>query len=117
MLSTSPHVSGNSLLKSHKGFNDQKSIGYDFRIARYLAGRRVKKCSDNPKIRQHMMDLSGTYVEEILKASRRIKIAFTKTPIEDLNELVSLLGDQKKSTNLEVNRPPFSILSIIHQAC
>lgn len=99
--------------KSHEGFNDQESISYGFRIALYLAGRRAKKSTDNPKLRQHLMDLSGTYVEEILKASRRINIDFTKTPIEELNELVSLLGDQRNFTNLEVT--PLFFLS--HYPC
>lgn len=91
--------------KSQEGFNDQEIISCGFKIALYLAGRRAKKCNDNPKLRQSMMELSGTYVEEILKASRRINIDFTKTPIEELNELVSLLGEQKNFTNLEVNCP------------
>lgn len=91
--------------KSQEGFNDQEIISSSFKIALYLAGRRAKKCNDNLKLRQNMMDLSGTYVEEILKASRRINIDFTKTPIEELNELVSLLGEQKNFTNLEVTCP------------
>lgn len=91
--------------KSQEGFNDQENISCFFKIALYLAGRRAKKCNENPKQRQYMMDLSGTYVEEILKASRRINIDFTKTPIEELNELVSLLGEQKNFANLEVKRP------------
>ena len=91
--------------KSQEGFNDQEIISCGFKIALYLAGRRAKKCNDNPKLRQNMMELSSTYVEEILKASRRINIDFTKTPIEELNELVSLLGEQKNFTNLEVKCP------------
>lgn len=91
--------------KSQEGFNDQEIISCGFKIALCLAGRRAKKCNDNPKLRQNMMDLSGTYVEEILKASRRINIDFTKTPIEELNELVILLGDQKNFANLEVKYP------------
>lgn len=91
--------------KSQEGFNDQEIISCGFKIALYLAGRRAKKCNDNPKLRQNMMELSGTYVEEILKASRRINIDFTKTPIEELNELVSLLGEQKNFANLEVKCP------------
>ncbi len=91
--------------KSHEGFNDQENISCGFKIALYLAGRRAKKCNDNAKLRQQMMDLSSTYVEEILKASRRINIDFTKTPIEELNELISLLGEQMNFANLEVRRP------------
>ena len=91
--------------KSQEGFNDQEIISCGFKIALYLAGRRAKKCNDNSKLRQNMMELSGTYVEEILKASRRINIDFTKTPIEELNELVSLLGEQKNFANLEVKCP------------
>ena len=91
--------------KSQEGFNDQEIINHGFKIALYLAGRRAKKCHDNPKLRQSMMDLSGTYVEEILKASRRINVDFTKMPIEELNELVSLLGEQKNFTDLEVTCP------------
>lgn len=88
---------------SHHGYRDQENINTGFKLALYLAGRNAKKCQDQ-KIRQQMLALSRSFLEEILEASRQIKVDLTKTPILELNELISLLGEVGDYNNLEVSR-------------
>lgn len=89
---------------SHHGYHDQENINTGFKLALYLAGRNAKKCQDQ-KIRQQMVALSRSFLEEILEASRHIKVDLTKTPILELNELISLLGEVGDYNNLEVSGP------------
>lgn len=89
---------------SHHGYRDQENINTGFKLALYLAGRNAKKCQDQ-KIRQQMLALSRSFLEEILEASRHIKVDLTKTPILELNELISLLGEVGDYNNLEVSSP------------
>lgn len=89
---------------SHHGYRDQENINTGFKLALYLAGRNAKKCRDQ-KIRQQMLALSRSFLEEVLEASRHIKVDLTKTPILELNELISLLGEVGDYKNLEVSGP------------
>ena len=90
--------------KSHSGYRDQENISDGFKIALYIIGRGAKECPANDqKLRQQMMNLSRAFVEDILKASREMNVNFTKTPVGELNELVSLLGEQKNYSDLEVS--------------
>lgn len=89
---------------SHHGYRDQENINTGFKLALYLAGRSAKKCQDQ-KIRQQMLALSRSFLEEVLEASRHIKVDLTKTPILELNELISLLGEVGDYNNLEVSGP------------
>ena len=88
---------------SQQGFNDQEVISSGFKIALYLAGRNAKRCEENSQLRRQMMGLSREFVQEILRASRHINVDFTKTPISELNELVSLMGEQQNFSDLEVS--------------
>lgn len=102
--------------QSHHGFHDQENISTGFKLALYLANRGAKKCPDQ-KIQQQMLGLSRTFLKEILEASRQIKVDFTKTPITQLNELVTLLGEVQDFADLEVSLPslfysPFTALTL-----
>lgn len=87
---------------SQHGYRDQENINTGFKLALYLAGRNAKKCQDQ-KVRQQMLALSRSFLEEVLEASRHIKVDLTKTPILELNELISLLGEVGDYKNLEVS--------------
>lgn len=97
---------------SHHGYRDQENINTGFKLALYLAGRNAKKCQDQ-KIRQQLLALSRSFLEEILEASRHIKVDLTKTPILELNELISLLGEVGDYNNLEVSGPCLLLNSTI----
>lgn len=96
---------------AHQAYSDQDNINTGFKLALYLAGRNAKKPSDQ-KLRQHMLGLSRSFLEEILEASRQIKVDFTKTTITELNELVSLMGEVQDFKNLEVR---YSVIAVITQ--
>lgn len=94
---------------SHHGYRDQGNINTGFKLALYLAGRNAKQCQDH-KMRQQMLALSRSFLEEVLEASRHIKVDLTKTPILELNELISLLGEVGDYKNLEVSDASSSTL-------
>lgn len=97
---------------SHHGYRDQENINTGFKLALYLAGRNAKICQDQ-KIRQQMLALSRSFLKEVLGASRHIKVDLTKTPILELNELISLLGEVGDYNNLEVSDACFLLSSTI----
>lgn len=88
---------------SHHGFHDQEIINHGFKLALYLAGRGAQPCPEKDPKRKQMMDLSKTFVQEILEACRHIHVDFTKTGLPELNDLVTLLGAQQNYTDLEVS--------------
>lgn len=88
---------------SHHGFHDQEIINSGFKLALYLAGRGAQPCPEKDPRRKQMMDLSKTFVQEILEACRHIHVDFTKTGLPELNDLVTLLGTQQNYTDLEVS--------------
>lgn len=92
-------------IQTHRGYHHPENINTGFRIALYLAGRSAKKCPDQ-KLWQQQLDLSKTFVEEILEASREIHVDFTKMEIRQLNELVGLMGEVQNFKDLEVSPFP-----------
>lgn len=91
--------------KAHQGYHIQENINSGFMIALYLAGRGARRCPDQ-KLWQQQLDLSKTFVEEILEASRETNVDFTKMEIPQLNELVGLMGEVQNFQDLEVNLSP-----------
>ena len=89
-------------IKAHQGYHNQGNLNSGFRIALLLAGRGAKKCSDQ-KLWQQQLELSKTFVEEILEASREIKVDYTKMEIHQLNDLVGLMGEVRNFQGLEVS--------------
>lgn len=90
--------------KAHHGFHDQHNIRIGFKLSLALAGRGRKECED-PKLREHMLDLSRTIMKECLHESRHIKVKFTELDIKELSNICGLLGQQHNFTDLEVNWP------------
>lgn len=86
----------------NQGYQNQDNISNGFKMALYLAGRGAKRPSD-ANLRKHMLTLAKTITEEILAVSRQIKVDFRSTPVNDLNELVGLLGEVQNFKDLEVS--------------
>lgn len=89
-------------VSAKQGYHDQDNISNGFKMALYLAGRGATRSSD-PNVRKHMLTLAKTFTEEILAVSRQIKVDFRRTPVNDLNELVGLLGEIQSFKDLEVS--------------
>lgn len=90
--------------QSQDGYHDQDNISNSFKIALYLAGRGAQHCSENDPRQRDLMSLSRTFVKEILEASRHMNVDFSKTPVPELNELVSLIGAHQNFNDLEVSQ-------------
>lgn len=89
-------------VSAHQGYHNQENISNGFKMALYLAGRGVTRSSD-ANVRRQMLTLAKTLTEEILYVSRQIKVDFRSTPVNDLNELVGLLGEVQNFKDLEVS--------------
>ncbi|MCJ1265779.1 hypothetical protein MMC22_005659 [Lobaria immixta] len=87
-------------ISAHQGYHNQDNISNGFKLALYLAGRGAPRPSD-ANVRKHLLTLAKTFTEEILAVSRQIKVDFCRTPVNDLNELVGLLGEVQNFKDLE----------------
>lgn len=87
---------------SHQGYHNLDNISNGFKIALYLAGRGATRSSD-ANVRKHLLTTAKTFIEEIVAVSRQIKVDFRRTPVNDLNELVGLLGEVQNFRDLEVS--------------
>lgn len=99
-------------IRVHQGYRDQDNISNGFKMALYLAGRGTTKCSD-AHVRKHMLTLAKTFTEEVLAVSRQIKFDFRRTPVNDLNELVGLLGEVQNFKDLEVSLVKRTVMSVL----
>ena len=84
------------------GFQHLQSIRTGFKLSLYLAGRGTKRCKD-PKLGQAMLKLSEIILHQALKGCRTFSMVLTDLNINELNDLVSLLGEQRNYEDLEVS--------------
>lgn len=99
-------------ISAHQGYHNQDNISNGFKLALYLAGRGAPRPSD-ANVRKHLLTLAKTFTEEILAVSRQIKVDFRRTPVNDLNELVGLLGEVQNFKDLEVSVVKHAIKSVL----
>ena len=76
------------------------NIGYGWKLALYLAGRGNVHVKGENKIKGDMLALSQKILREVLVACRHAEIDFVQVKLEELNELIALLGDQKNWADL-----------------
>ena len=89
---------------NHRGYHETRDIGNGFKLSLYMAGRGAKKCPEE-KLRIQMLDLSKLILRDVLKICRELKINFVQIPLAELNDLVSLMGEQQNFGDLEVCFP------------
>ncbi|KAF2812543.1 uncharacterized protein BDZ99DRAFT_413339 [Mytilinidion resinicola] len=82
------------------GFHTEQSIRVGFRLALCLTGRGTLRCAD-AKLNRTMLDLSRILLAEALQGSETVNLTFTDLPIDLLNDLVGLLGEQQNFEDLE----------------
>jgi len=85
------------------GYNNLEKIDLGIKLALVLAGRG-KARSEDQKLRSAMFSLSGTILKQILVSARSTKIVLSDIPINQLNEVAGLLGEQRNLEDLEVSR-------------
>lgn len=100
----------------HQGYHNQDNISNGFKMALYLAGRGAARSPD-ANVRKHMLTLAKTFTEEILAVSRQIKVDFRRTPVNDLNELVGLLGEVQNFKDLEVSLVKHTTRHVLTNMC
>ena len=103
-------------LSSHGAYRHLHNIGYGFKLSLYLAGREVRGKGEN-KLQAEMLELSRSVIQEVFATCREHKINFVQLKLEDLDALVSLLGEQQNYQNLEASFPCPSPQHIYHANC
>jgi len=92
----------------HRGaYHHLQNVGYGFKLSAYLASRGIRQLLENPidpELRAKMLELSRNIIREVLKACKDSEISFVRLNIEDLNDLIGLLGEQQNYADLEVRR-------------
>jgi hypothetical protein len=92
-------------LSSQKVYRYKENIGWGFKLSLYLAGREITSKHEN-KMHVTMLELSRAVISEVFAACREHNINFVQLKLEDLDALVSLLGDQQNYEYLEVSLNP-----------
>jgi len=93
-------------IQSHGDYGTQQNLEVGFKLSLCMAGRnRPKRCQDQDLSRK-MMELSGSILVQVLKASEQEHMSFSKMPIRDLNLIIGLLGEQRNFKDLEVLTTP-----------
>lgn len=84
----------------HKGYEKPGAISMGFELASQLDGRGENKCPDET-LRKKLLQLSNRIVKEILTICKDQEINLAQVPIDELNELIALLGEQQDYETLE----------------
>ncbi|KAJ5990665.1 hypothetical protein N7522_010872 [Penicillium canescens] len=83
-----------------EGLNSYNSIKTATQICLYLSGHKATKCTDD-KTYHGMSVKSKMLLQEIMTASKSIGIDMVDLPFNDLNEIITLLGEYDMFDELE----------------
>jgi len=83
-----------------KGFTGPRAIGRGFELASYLDGRGENRCPDE-KLRKTLLQLSNSIIKDILRICKEQNINLAQIQLNELNELIALLGEQEDYDTLE----------------
>ncbi|KAI0412196.1 hypothetical protein F5X98DRAFT_22019 [Xylaria grammica] len=89
-------------LMAHEGLDDPTEITLGFQLCLMMAGRGVYKRapSVDEETNKAMLALSQAILGEVFDICKNNKIDLVRCPLHELDELISLLGDQKDSSRL-----------------
>ncbi|TGJ87334.1 hypothetical protein E0Z10_g1461 [Xylaria hypoxylon] len=89
-------------LMAHEGLDDPTEITLGFQLCLMMAGRGVYKRTStaDDETNKAMLALSQAILGEVFDICKNNKIDLARCPLNELDELVSLLGDQKDSRHL-----------------
>ena len=86
--------------KAHHGFQDQHNFRIGFKLSLALAGRGRNRC-ENQKLRDQMLNLSKTILQECIHSSKAVNFKFIELEIKELNNIIGVLGEQHNFADLE----------------
>ncbi|KAJ5295352.1 hypothetical protein N7508_010173 [Penicillium antarcticum] len=89
-----------SFIHLTESLNNYNSIKTATQICLYLSGHKAAKCTDN-KTYHGMSVKSKMLLQEIMAASKSIGIDMVDLPFNDLNEIITLLGEYDMFDELE----------------
>ncbi|KAI1428078.1 hypothetical protein F5Y12DRAFT_711393 [Xylaria sp. FL1777] len=89
-------------LMAHEGLDDPTEITLGFQLCLMMAGRGIYKRAStiDEETNKAMLVLSQIILGEVFDICKNNKIDLARCPLNELDELVSLLGDQKDSSRL-----------------
>ncbi|KAE8395661.1 hypothetical protein BDV23DRAFT_144487 [Aspergillus alliaceus] len=82
------------------GLRTPESIFTAIKLCSYLNGYQTQKCIDETTQR-HMKLESQMLLEEIMTKTKELPLEFTELPFEELNDLVTVLGEHEMFEDLE----------------
>ena len=92
-------------LMLHEGLDDEKEISQGFILCLMMAGRGYNRCPD-ASLHKSMLDMSRQLLGEVLAICKNKNINLARCRIEELNEIVCLMGEQQDYKNLQVCHSP-----------
>jgi len=88
-------------LMAHEGLDDPTEITLGFQLCLMMAGRgEYKRGHVDEGTNKAMLALSNVIIGEVFDICRNNKIDLFRCPLQELNELVALLGEQKDTRRL-----------------
>ncbi|KAL9092970.1 MAG: hypothetical protein Q9159_000594 [Coniocarpon cinnabarinum] len=87
-------------LMAHEGLDDETEISQGFTLCLMMAGRGYPRCGD-AQLAKAMMDFSRQILKQVFEIIRTCHIEVARCKLEDLSELMGLLGEQQDWANLQ----------------
>ncbi|KAI0148600.1 hypothetical protein GGR57DRAFT_505069 [Xylariaceae sp. FL1272] len=88
-------------LMAHEGLDDPTEITLGFQLCLMMAGRgEYKRTAIDEETNKDMLVLSRDILGEVFDICKNNKIDLCRCPLTELNELISLVGDQKDRARL-----------------
>ncbi|PWY63637.1 NACHT domain protein [Aspergillus eucalypticola CBS 122712] len=83
------------------GLRSTESIFIAIKLCLYLCGYQVNKCTETTTANAMSLE-SKTLLQEVMNNARDIPMEFSELPFEELNDLVTVLGEHEMFQDLEV---------------
>ena len=90
----------------HKFYHHLQNVPLGFKLSTLMAVRGFEHSNSaqiDPKLREIMLELSRNIIRGVLQACKESKIDFVRLKLQEINDLVSLLGEQQNYADLEVS--------------
>jgi len=93
-----------NFINNQRAYHQLQNVPYGFKLSALMAGRGLDKplkAGIEPKLRENMLELSRRIIREVLQACKDSKLDFVRFKLQDLNDLIGLLGEQQNFVDLE----------------
>ena len=95
---------GTQFISNQRAYYLLQNVPYGFKLSALMAGRGLDKplgTGIEPKLHGNMLELSRKIIREVLQACKVSKLDFVRFNLQELNDLVGLLGEQQNFVDLE----------------